>query len=213
MKYNSDPVVIGICSPSGGGKTALVKKLTVLIEDTVTISFDDYGDPFKDISNFEKWIKQGADLDKITTSKLVSDLEAIRNGQRIHSPTNQHNIEPKKIILFDTLVGRSQHATGKFIDYLVYINTPFELALARRIMRMLTEIPPDNTNIIPAQEKIENLCEYLAAYASPTGPRQIYQAIHNQVINLADLVLDGEKPINTLATDVLSALNHELAGD
>ena len=98
MKHNSGNMVIGICSPSGGGKTALVKKLSELIENNVIISFDDYGDPFWDIVNFEKWIRQGADLNKITTPKLASDLEALKNGKGIISPQNQKVVEPKKII-------------------------------------------------------------------------------------------------------------------
>ncbi|MBW2591189.1 MAG: hypothetical protein JRD71_10825 [Deltaproteobacteria bacterium] len=210
MKPNSDSFVIGICSPSGGGKTALVKKLTELMENSVTISFDDYGDPFWDIPDFDKWITQGADLNLISTPKLSTDLEALRKGQRIHSPSNQVIIEPKKIILFDTLVGRSHNATGRFIDYLVYIDTPLELTLARRIMRMLTVIPTDNINLIPSREQIENLSEYLAAYSSQSGPRQIYHAIQRQAKNLSDLVLDGEKPINSLAADVIEAVNYDV---
>ncbi len=209
MKHESGNIVIGICSPSGGGKTSLVKRLSELIEDNVTISFDDYGDPFWDIINFERWIRQGADLNKITTPKLATDLEALRTGKSIISPKNKEIIEPKRFILFDTLVGRSQNATGKFIDFLVYINVPLELALSRRIMRSLTEVPIDNLNIEKTREKIENLKEYLEAYSSQTGPRQIYLAIQNQVKTLCDVVLNGEKPISSLATDVLAALNYE----
>lgn len=212
MKHKSGNIVIGICSPSGGGKTALVKKLSELIEDNVIISFDDYGDPFWNIVDFEKWIRQGADLNKITTAKLATDLEALRVGKSIISPKNQEAIEPRKFILFDTLVGRSHYATGKFIDFLVYIDVPLELALSRRIMRSLTEVPTDKLTIEKAREKIENLSEYLTAYSGQTGPRQIYQAIQNQVKPLSDVVLDGEKSISSLATDVLATLNYEPEG-
>ena len=211
MKPIANSFVIGICSPSGGGKTALTQKLAELLDDCVTISFDDYGDPFWDIPNFEYWLTHGANLNLISTPKLVQDLQALRNGQQILSTSNQEIIEPKKIILFDTLVGRSQHATGNLIDYLVYINTPLELALARRIMRMLSEIPTDNMNMVPTREKIEGLSEFLAAYSSQSGPRQIYQAIHNQVMNFSDLILDGEKSINSLAADVLAAVDYVVA--
>ncbi|MFC1976112.1 hypothetical protein ACFLXQ_06920 [Chloroflexota bacterium] len=212
MKHKSGNIVIGICSPSGGGKTSLVKKLSELIEDNVTISFDDYGDPFWDIMNFEKWIRQGADLNKITTTKLATDLEALRTGKSIISPNNQEVIEPRKFILFDTLVGRSQNATGKFIDFLVYIDVPLELALSRRIMRSLSEVPTDKLNIEKTRGRIEKLNEYLAAYSGQTGPRQIYLAIQNQVKTLSDVVLNGERPISSLATDVLAALNYEPEG-
>ena len=212
MKHKSGNIVIGICSPSGGGKTALVKKLSELIEDNVIISFDDYGDPFWDIVDFEQWIRQGADLNKITAAKLAADLEALRGGKNIISPQNQEVIEPRKFILFDTLVGRSHYATGKFIDFLVYIDIPLELALSRRMMRSLTEVPADKLTIEKARERIENLNEYLTAYSSQTGPRQIYLAIQNQVKPLSDVVLNGEKSISSLAADVLAALNYESEG-
>lgn len=207
MKPKTTPIVIGICSPSGGGKTALVHKLAELLDDSVIIHFDDYGDPFWAIPDFEKWIQQGADLNQVNTPKLASDLDRLRNGKKIISPKDQKFIEPKKFILFDTLVGRSQNATGKFIDYLVYIDTPFEVALARRIMRVLADEQTKDLDIHAARKIMENLNEYLQAYSSQTGPRQIYRAIQDQVINLSDLVLDGEKPIKSLATEVLSALN------
>jgi len=210
MKHKSGNIVIGICSPSGGGKTTLVKKLSELIEDNVIISFDDYGDPFWDIADFEKWIRQGADLNKIITAKLATDLKALKAGKSIISPTNQEVIESRKFILFDSLVGRSQYATGKFIDFLVYIDVPLELALSRRIMRSLTEVPTDKLSIEKTRKKIENLNEYLTAYSGQTGPRQIYLAIQNQVKPLSDVVLNGEKSISSLATDVLAALKNEL---
>ena len=125
MKKKGNNIVIGICSPSGGGKTSLVKKLSELIEDSMTLHFDDYGDPFWNIKNFEEWIRQGADLNKLSTAKLVTDLRALKTGKTILSPKNQEVVEPKKFILFDTLVGRAQNATGKFIDFLVYISLPY----------------------------------------------------------------------------------------
>ncbi len=212
MEQKFTPIVIGICSPSGGGKTALVHKLAELLEDSVVIHFDDYGDPFWDIPDLEKWIQQGADLNQITTPQLASDLDNLRNKKRIISPIHQQIIEPRKFILFDTLVGRAQRTTGKYIDYLVYINTPFEVALSRRIMRGLTDIQTENLDINAAREFMDNLYEYLQAYSSQTGPRQIYQAIQNQVMNYSDLVLNGEKSIHSLATEVISALNYDSKG-
>jgi len=45
----------------------------LLEEAKMAISFHDYGDPFWDIMNFEKWIKQEADLNNITTITLATD--------------------------------------------------------------------------------------------------------------------------------------------
>ena len=191
--FNSNNYVIGICSPSGGGKTTLVKKLADQIEESVIICFDDYGDPFWDIANFDDWIKDGAHLNEINTPQLAVDLKNLKNGKSIVSPKDHNVIEPKNIILFDTLVGRSHVDTGSIIDYLVYIDVPLELALARRLTRNLSELKVGNLDLETTQDKLENINEYLEAYSSRSGPRQIYSAIQDQVKPFSDLVLDGEQ--------------------
>jgi len=209
MKKKGNNIVIGICSPSGGGKTSLVEKLSELIEDSMTLHFDDFGDPFWNIKNFKEWIRQGADLNELSTAKLVTDLRALKTGKTILSPKNQEVVEPKKFILFDTLVGRAQNTTGQFIDFLVYIDVPLELALSRRIMRSLTEIQTDTLHTEKTRQKIDKLNAYLAAYSGQTGPRQIYLAIQKQVKPLSNLVLNGEKSIHSMAAEVLAAMNNK----
>jgi len=210
MTYQSKNIVIGISSPSGGGKTTLVKKLSELIEDSVTIYFDDYGDPFWDIANFEEWIKKGADLNQINATQLAIDLENLKIGKSVVSPKSKQVIQPKKFILFDTLVGKVHDETGKFIDYLVYIDVSLELALSRRLIRSPSEISTKNLNLEKTREKIEQLNEYLEAYSSQTGPRQIYLAVQDQVKPSSDLVLNGEQNPDSLAVDALTALNLEI---
>jgi len=196
---NKTNTVIAICSPSGGGKTSLIHMLSDLIEDSVTIHFDDYGDPFWNISDFDEWIKQGADLNKVNTRRLAEDLESLKNGKSIISPKNQKVVEPEKYILFDSLVGRAQSESGALIDFLVYIDVPLELALSRRILRMLDETQDDN-------QKVNILHEYIKAYSGLAGPRQIYKAIENQVKPLSDLILDGETTIKTSAENLMADL-------
>ena len=41
----------------------------------------------------------------------MTDLEALKTGKSIISPQNQDVIEPKKFIVFATLVGRGQNET------------------------------------------------------------------------------------------------------
>ena len=206
MEQKNKNIVIGICSPSGGGKTTLVKILSELIEGSVSIHFDDYGDPFWNIGNFEEWINNGADLNEIESTQLAGDLESLKFGKEIISPKSKETHNPQKFIIFDTLVGRSHQETGKFIDYLIYIDVSLELALSRRLLRSLEEIRGDDLDFEKTREKIKQLNEYLEAYSSQTGPRQIYLAIRDQVKPLADLVLNGEQQAEILADNILKAL-------
>jgi len=73
-------------------------------------------------------------------------------------------------------------------------------------LRSLEEIRGDDLDFEKTREKIKQLNEYLEAYSSQTGPRQIYLAIRDQVKPLADLVLNGEQQAEILADNILKAL-------
>ena len=48
--------VIGLSSVSGGGKTAVAKKLTELLQDAVMLCFDDYDDTTVHPEDLNTWL-------------------------------------------------------------------------------------------------------------------------------------------------------------
>ena len=59
---DSDIFVAGISSPSGGGKTAVAMRVSELLPDAVTISFNDYDFDTVHPASFRRWLEEGANF-------------------------------------------------------------------------------------------------------------------------------------------------------
>ena len=135
---NKSSFVIGISSVSGGGKTAVAKKLTELLQDAVILCFDDYDDTTVHPEDLHTWLTAGADYNVWKTPGLTSDLQSLTTGNYITSPVDGSTIPAAKYIVFDAPLGRANSDTGRFIDFMVFIDTPLDIAMARRLLRDIT---------------------------------------------------------------------------
>ena len=186
------PFVIGISSISGGGKTATTKKLATLLSNSVTLYFDDYDDTNVHPENRQEWLQQGADYNAWKTPTLTKDLKTLKSGNPITSVLDGSIISPAQFIIFDAPLGRAHCDSGRFIDYMVFIDTPLDVAMARRLLR--DDCP------------IESLKESLSSYLD--GGRTIYLQFQQQIKEKSDLILDGSLPIDDLAEAIYASLGH-----
>ena len=95
------PFVTGISSVSGGGKTAVAKKLTELLQDAVTLCFDDYDNTNIHPANLETWLIECGDYNAWQTPVLTRDLQALTTGNDITSPVDGSKVSPAEYIVFD----------------------------------------------------------------------------------------------------------------
>jgi uridine kinase len=58
----------------------------------------------------------------------------------VTSPVNGVTVAPAKYIIFEGPLGRVHQKTGQSIDYLVFIDTPLEVGLARMVLRDIANI-------------------------------------------------------------------------
>ena len=186
------PFVIGISSISGGGKTATTKKLATLLSNSVTLYFDDYDDTNVHPENRQEWLQKGADYNAWKTPTLTKDLKTLKSGNPITSVLDGSIISPAQFIIFDAPLGRAHCDSGRFIDYMVFIDTPLDVAMARRLLR--DDCP------------IESLKESLSSYLD--GGRTIYLQFEQQIKEKSDLILDGSLPIDDLAEAIYASLGH-----
>lgn len=179
--------VVGISAVSGGGKTAVAKKLSELLPDSFYLCFDDYDDTSIHPENLQKWFADGADYNAWETPVLISDLERLITGRHVESPV--------KFVVFDAPLGRAHFATGRFIDFMVFIDTPLDVAMARRLLRDLPghgeQGPEDTMTTIKA-----GVSSYL------NGGRPLYLAFGEQIRGQCDLVLDGCLKVEELASAI-----------
>ena len=135
--------IVAITSVSGGGKTAVTRRLADTLGDAVAIYFDDYDDTNIHPDDIQYWLKDGGDYDAYETPLFTAHLRALRAGQSVRYPTDGVTVGPAKYVVADAPLGRAKSDSGRLIDLLIFIDTPLDIAMARRILRdvELSDVP------------------------------------------------------------------------
>lgn len=192
---SSNHKTIGISGPSGGGKTTVTKALAGRMVDSVSLFFDEYDDLTIAPHSFEAWLTGDPDFNAWRCSRLVSDLEALRRGKTIKHPVSGANVDSAGTILFDAPLGYANESLGKLIDFMIYIDTPLDIAMARRLLRETTL----NTSTDLATE-MENYLKF---------GRKCYLAMDRHIKPTCDLVVDGSHTIEGVVDEILAVIEPE----
>ena len=191
--------VVAVSGTSGGGKTTLVKKTAALLGDVVRLHFDDYIFLGNDPSEIRAWLEAGADPDHLKTPRLADDLRKLRSGEATRPPDGSGVIEPAGFVLLEEPFGRSRGDVAPYIDLSAHIELPADVALARRIVRAIEEREqPD-----PGQ-MLAHIQHDLKAYL--LAGRESYEAANRAARESADLVLDGLRPADELAAELVAEI-------
>ena len=200
----SDIFITGMSSPSGGGKTAVAKRVSELLPDSVTIFFDDYDFDTVHPASFRTWLEDGANYNDWKCPKLRDDLTKLKAGQAIFSPVDGQTINPRKYVVFDAPLGYAHAETGGLIDLMVFIDTPLDVAMARRLLRDYSSAS-DNR----ASTDVGRLAPVLSAYLD--YGRGAYLEMDRQIKPTCDLILDGCSAVDDLAEAVVRAIRTRTA--
>jgi len=107
---------------------------------------------------------------------------------------------PTPIIVVEEPFGRSRPELGRLIDFVAVLDTPLEVALARRLLRELRCGEKSERGSLPSRH-IKFLEEYLER-----GVRDLYVAVQRLAVKRADVVLDGLLAPDDLADKIISLL-------
>jgi uridine kinase len=191
--------VIAIAAPIGGGKTALANALAKALGNAPTIYFDHYERATESsIADLQEWINKGADFNEITAPDLWKDLAALKRGECITDPLTQAQIKPGKYIVFEAPLGREQRDTGQFIDLLVWVEVPLDVALARKVR----ELAIKNTGNSP--DFLLWLDGYLKNYLEVV--RHVLLLQKQKVRVDADLIIDGEDRLEHMVRQIVDRI-------
>lgn len=187
-------VVIAIAGASGSGKSTLVRAFAQRLKNTETMYFDDYR------PNYEN---------------LTKDLQNLQRGNHITYPVDNRRIDAGKVIILEEPTGRSRKGMSDKIDFLVYINLPLEVSLARVLLRSIRQSEDEDINafyetIGPqfepkfTEEKPTKLMHILVWQLEMylKKHRQEYLVDHESNLKDADLVVDGLKSLNQLILEI-----------
>ncbi|HEX3756765.1 MAG TPA: hypothetical protein VHV26_16980 [Rhizomicrobium sp.] len=197
MSPQTNHRVVAIAGPPGSGKTALMTALAEQLQDVTTLFLDGFETPASLLSSIElaRWLKAGARFDDFTVAGLGEALTALKAGQAAVEPVSGRRVLPADLVLFEMPFGRAYTPTAGLIDFLVWLDTPLDIALARNVL-----VWEDRA----AQRPRPWLVRYMKDYLAVT--RAVLAAQRATVTPDADLVLDGLAPPGEAAQKLLQVL-------
>ena len=184
--------VIGISGVGGAGKSVLTNALGKALNATI-LFWDDFDEISKDPENYIEWYNTSKDYSEWKYDSLAEVLKQLKMRKKIVCPATKKELIPTDYIVFDAPLGRKHIATGQYIDYSIFLNTPLDVALARRILRDFRE--KSNLNIT---EIFEELDFYL------TSSRPLYEMHYDE--KEYDFIVDGTLPVDNIVTTILKKL-------
>ena len=191
--------VIAVAAPPGAGKSTLIRLLAGRLPDATVIHFDHYERITEQpIEKIRLWMENGADLNEVEIPGLAEDLQALKHGRSVRDPRTRAEIRARKYVLFETQFGRQHAATGRHIDFLIWIDLPLDVALARKVRQFAGEVDARN------QEELEAFAPWLHTYLDN------YLAVVGGLLRIqrdtvgasADLIVDGESDPGALLLQV-----------
>ncbi|RAZ69129.1 hypothetical protein [Planococcus maitriensis] len=176
MNELKKPIIIAITGVSGGGKTALVTHLAKHINNAEALFFDDY-----DLHGPEdvlEWVDRGADSHEWNLEPFVADFVELLK-------------QPLEYIFLDYPFAYQHTQMKEFIDLAVFIETPLDLALARRVSR-------DFQN--SSGEEIVAQVNHYASHG-----RRAYLNMIETIQPDSDLLVDGTLAVEVLANQIMKS--------
>lgn len=170
------PLVIALSSVSGGGKTAVVSRLNNILQNSNAIYFDDY--EFAGPDDICDWVQRGADYSEWDLAPMIGDVENIISD-------NPMNLD---YLLLDYPFAYIHNGMGKLIDFTVFIDTPLDIAMSRRILRDFKEA---------SSERIINETENYLLQG-----RDAYLEMLNTIRPNCNLIIDGSFSVEAIANQI-----------
>jgi uridine kinase len=183
--------IIGISGVGGAGKSVLTNALGKALNATI-LFWDDFDEISKAPENYIEWYSKSKDYSEWKYDALAKVLNQLKMGEKIICPATKKELVPTDYIVFDAPLGRKHIVTGQYIDYSIFLNTPLDIALARRILRDFRE-KSNNTEIF------EELDFYL------TSSRPLYMMDYDAKEKY-DFIVDGSLPVDNIVAIILEKL-------
>jgi len=177
------PFIISVNGISGTGKTRLSEALQKHLSNSKILYFEPANDHIESgIDDFTQWTEDGACADFYDLSLLAEDIETLK----------QANLD---FIILDFPFGRGHKIIAPYINFSIFVDTPLDIALARRIM---WDYAPDNFH-----EQFHDMEHYLEK------GRANYLAAQEAGRTDADLIVNGNSTIEGIIQLILENINRQ----
>lgn len=163
--------IIAIGAVTAGGKTTLVNAIKDKLTRTASLHFDDYSFD-GEVNDFYKWVSDGANYNVWDLSPLKADIEKIINSDRYD------------YLLLDYPFAYQNKMIKDYLDCCIFIDTPLDIALARKVLRDMKESSADD---------IRYEMDVYLKYA-----RIAYVQMLQDILPISDYVIDGTKELKII---------------
>jgi len=180
--------VIGISGVSGAGKTVITKQIAENLQDAAPLFWDDFEDLGIFPDDYVEWFNSSRDYGAWKTPEFAGAIKTLKSDQAYKHPTSSLKINSKKYVVVDAPLGYKHKETGQHLDFVIFVEVPPDIALARRILR-------DDLVSSPKELKLE-----LNTYLHSSRP--VYLASCHDSGN-ADLIVDGMLPIEKIVQVII----------
>jgi uridine kinase len=146
-----DSVLIGIAGGTGSGKTTVAQKIFEALPppQAVLIQQDSYYRDRSHLTPAERALLNFDEPDALENDRLASDLRRLRAGQAVECPVydfathtrraETRRVEPSPIVVVEGILLFAVEAVRELFDLRLFVDTPDDVRLLRRIKRDLLE--------------------------------------------------------------------------
>jgi len=184
--------VIAVAGAPGSGKTSLTLALAKML-DADTLFYDDYQQATnQSMAEIIQWMKRGSDYNNLNIPGFAEAIAA------------QIKTSNKNFLLIETPLGRHHHASGQYIDCLVWLDTPLDVSLARNIKAFSSEFKKAPSDYI---QQLDWLANYLEGYIQDIRATLVIQ--HERLTKDADINIDGTLPLSEITQRIYQTIPRE----
>lgn len=171
---------IAIAAVTAGGKTTVVNEIKKNLKGVKSLHFDDY--KFEgEVDDFYAWVMQGANYNVWNLSPLIKDICEIKRN------------EDCEYLILDYPFAYCHKELSKYIDCAIFIDTPLDIALARRVLR-------DMENA--SGEEIRQDMDMYINFA-----RVAYIQMLNDIKPSSDYIIDGTKELDEKVKEIMKIIS------
>lgn len=188
--------VVGVAGHPGAGKSSLVAALAEALGGAPVVRMDDYETMTRmPPAALERWMRDGADIDAFAFPGLEEELRRVK-------------ADPRRFALFETQFGRAHRASGRFLDVLVWVDTPLDIALARNVRATVSGLLRE-----PATQELPGRLRWLQGYLDNylAVVRSLLVMQDERVRRGAEVVVDGTLPLAEVVRSAAAGIAEKLA--
>ena len=169
--------IIAIGAVTAGGKTTAIRSVVENMQKATALHFDDY--LFKgEVDDFYQWVIDGANYNVWDLTPLKEDIEkVIRSGEFDY-------------LILDYPFAYKNKMIKDYIDCAIFIDTPLDIAMARRVLRDMKDASADD---------IRSEMEIYLQYA-----RYAYVQMLKDILPASDYVIDGTENLEVIVEKIKS---------